>query len=301
MRVFVTGATGFVGTAVTRELIAHGHDVLGLARSEAGAQALTAMGARVHRGALEQPDTLQAGAKDCDGVIHTGFLHDFSRFAHACAMDKAAIEAMGLALAGANKPLIVTAGLASLDAPGAAALESDPAAPPSDAYPRASEAAASALSAQGIATSVMRLPPSVHGAGDHGFVPMLIDMARSKGVSAYIGAGDNGWPAVHVGDAARAFRLAVERGPSAETYHAVGEENLHFRQIAEAIGAGLGLPCASLSQDEARHHFGWFFPFASIDQPASSAQTRARLGWAPTGPGLLADIRTAGYFGDRTG
>ncbi len=300
MRVFVTGATGFVGAAVTRELITQGHDVLGLARSARSVGVLEAMGARAHRGALELPDTLQAGAKACDAVIHTGFLHDFSRFAQACAMDKAANEALGAAVAGKGKPLIVTAGLASLDSPGAAAVESDPASPPSDVYPRASEAAAAVLCAQGIATSVMRLPPSVHGSGDHGFVPMLIDMARKTGVSAYIGAGDNGWPAVHVGDAARAFRLAVERGPSAEVYHAVGEENLHFREIAQGIAAGLSLHCASLSQDQARAHFGWFFPFASIDQPASSAHTRARLGWAPSGPGLLADMRTAGYFGEET-
>ncbi|MEW6257257.1 MAG: SDR family oxidoreductase [Pseudomonadota bacterium] len=298
MRVFVTGATGFVGSAVTRELLAHGHEVLGLARTEQRAAALASMGAQAHLGALEQPDSLDAGARACDAVVHTGFLHDFLRFAQACTLDRIAIETLGAAIAGTHKPLIVTAGLASLDACGAVATESDPALPPSQTYPRASEAAASALSAQGIPTSVMRLPPSVHGQGDHGFVPLLIDLARTKGVSAHIGAGNNGWPAVHVKDAARAYRLAVERGPAADTYHAVAEETLPFRQIAEAIALGLSLPCVSLAPEEARTHFGWFFPFAAIDQPASSAQTRARLGWSPTGPGLLSDVRSAGYFSD---
>lgn len=297
MKVFVTGATGFVGSAVTRELLAHGHEVLGLARSDRGAEALRRMGAEVHPGDLQRPDTLRRGAQGADAIIHTGFVHDFARFPESCATDRQAIETLGAAIEGTGKAFIVTAGVASLDAAGPVAVETDAALPPSDRYPRASEAAAQVLSERGIPTAVMRLPPSVHGTGDHGFVPMLIDMARQKGRAAYVGEGANVWPAVHVHDAARAFRLAVERGPRAETFHAVAEQGIAFRRIAEAIAAGLGLPCVSLGADEARAHFGWFFGFACVNQPASSERTRAVLGWAPTGPNLLADIAEAGYFG----
>lgn len=296
MKVFVTGATGFVGTAVTRELLAHGHQVLGLARSDRGADALSRIGAEIIRGDLEVPETLRRGAEAAEAIIHTGFMHDFSRFAEACAIDRAAIETLGSAIEGSDKPLIVTAGVASLDAAGPLAMESDLALPPSAVYPRASEVAAQALTARGIPTGVMRLPPSVHGKGDHGFVPMLIDMARQKGRSAYIGEGSNAWPAVHVDDAARAFRLAVEAGPGAGTFHAVAEQGVPFRRIAETIAGGLGVPCVSLGEDEARNHFGWFFGFASVDQPTSSEKTRADLGWNSTGPDLLTDIVQAGYF-----
>lgn len=296
MKVFVTGATGFVGAAIVRELLAHGHQVLGLARSDRSADGLEKTGAGVLRGDLEIPETLHQGAKISDAVIHTGFVHDFSRFAEACAIDRRAIETLGAAIENTEKPLVVTAGVAFLNAAGPVAVETDPAFPPSDVYPRASEAAARALSERGIPTSVMRLPPSVHGKGDHGFVPMLIDIARRNGRSAYMGGADNVWPAVHVHDAARAFRLAVERGASAETYHAVAEQDVAFRKIAEAIANGLGVPCVPLSMEEAREHFGWFHGFASIDQPTSSERTRARLGWSPTGPDLLADIVQAGYF-----
>ncbi|MDX3930019.1 MAG: SDR family oxidoreductase [Shinella sp.] len=296
MKVFVTGATGFVGAAVVRELLAHGHQVLGLARSDRSADGLGKVGAEVLRGDLEIPETLRQGAKISDAVIHTGFVHDFSRFAEACAIDRTAIETLGAAIENTKKPLIVTAGVAFLDAAGPVAVEADPAFPPSDTYPRASDAAARALSDRGIPTSVMRLPPSVHGKGDHGFVPMLIDIARRNGRSGYIGDGNNAWPAVNVHDAALAFRLAVERGPSAETYHAAAEKGVPFRKIAEAIANGLGVPCVSLSAEEAREHFGWFFGFASIDQPVSSDWTRARLGWNPTRPDLLTDIVQAGYF-----
>jgi len=299
MKVFVTGATGFVGTAVVGELLAHGHEVLGLARSDGSATKLEKAGAAVLRGDLETPETLREGAVRCDAIVHAGFVHDFSRFPTACAIDRAAIETLGAAIAGTRKPLIVTAGVAFLDARGAVAVEADRSFPPSDAYPRASEAAAEALSDRGIPANVMRLPPSVHGPGDHGFVPMLIDIARRTGRSAYIGEGANAWPAVTVRDAARAFRLAVERGPGTDTYHAVAELAVPFRQIAEAIAAGLGLSCVSLSVEEARGHFGWFFDFASIDQPTSSEQTRTALGWSPTGPDLLTDVRQAGYFGAR--
>ncbi|MBS9478471.1 SDR family oxidoreductase [Ancylobacter radicis] len=299
MRVFVTGATGFVGSAVTAELLAHGHRVLGLARSDRSAEELGRVGAEVLRGNLQAPETLRQGAQLCEAVIHTGFIHDFSRFAEACAIDRAAIEALGAAIEGTAKPLIVTAGLASLNAPGPVALEVDAALPPSDSYPRASEAAARALAERGIRAGIMRLPPSVHGRGDHGFVPLLIDMARRKGRSACIGEGENAWPAVHVEDAARAFRLAVEHGPGTATFHAVAEEGIPFRQIAQAIAAGLGVPFVSLTPDEARDHFGWFVDFASMDQRASSRQTQATLRWSPSGPDLLTDIQEAGYFESR--
>lgn len=300
MKVFVTGATGFVGAAVVRELLAHGHQVLGLARSDRSADGLGKMGADVLRGDLEAPETLSQGAKMSDAVIHTGFVHDFSRFADACAIDRRAIETLGSTIDKTKKPLVVTAGTAFLDAADSVAIEADPAFTPSDTYPRASETAARALSDRGIPTSVMRLPPSVHGKGDHGFVPMLIDIARQEGLSAYIGEGKNAWPAVHVHDAARAFRLAVERSPSAETYHAVAEQGVPFRQIAEAIAVGLGVPCVALSAEEARNHFNWFYGFASIDQPTSSDRTRTHLGWIPTGPNLLADIAQGGYFTAQT-
>jgi nucleoside-diphosphate-sugar epimerase len=296
MKVFVTGATGFVGAAVVGELLAHGHQVLGLARSDRSADGLGRMGVEVLRGDLEAPETLRQGALTSDAVIHTGFVHDFSRFAAACAIDRTAIETLGAAVENTKKPLVVTAGVAFLDAAGPVAVEADPTFPPSDAYPRASDAAARALSDRGIPTNVMRLPPSVHGKGDHGFVPMLIDIARRTGRSAYIGDGDNAWPAVHVHDAARAFRLAVERGPSAEKYHAVAEQDVPFRKIAEAIANGLGVPCVSLSVEGARQHFGWFYGFASLGQRTSSDRTQARLGWNPTGPDLLTDILHAGYF-----
>lgn len=296
MRVFVTGATGFVGSAVTAELLTNGYRLLGLARSDGGTDHLRRAGAEVLRGDLEAPETLREGARTCDAIIHTGFVHDFSRYALSCAIDRAAIETLGAAIEGTGKPFIVTAGLAGLGGAGRAVAEGDVAPPPSDLYPRASDTAARALSARGVPTGIMRLPPSVHGRGDHGFVPMLIDMAREKGRSSYIGAGDNAWPAVHVSDAARAFRLAVERGPNAETYHAAGERGVPFREIAQAIADGLDLPCVSLSVDEARDHFGWFVRFTSLDQPASSERTQDLLGWNPTGPDLLTDIREAGYF-----
>lgn len=298
MRVFVTGATGFVGSAVTAELLAHGHDVLGLARAQERAAALERMGAQSLIGDLEAPETLQQGARACDAIIHTGFVHDFAHYAKCCAIDAAAIEAMGAAIAGIAKPFIVTAGLAGLGVAGRAVTEGDIAPPPSDAYPRASDATARQLSARGIPTAIMRLPPSVHGRGDHGFVPMLIEAARRQGRSAYVGDGDNVWPAVHVSDAARAFRLAIEQGPGAETFHAAGEAGIPFRAIADAIADGLDLPCVSLTGDEARAHFGWMLGFASMHQPVSSSRTQERLGWTPTGPGLLADIRDAGYFAD---
>lgn len=296
MKIFVTGATGFVGTAVTKELLANGHNVLGLARSDHSAEKLRQLGAGALLGDLESPEVLRYGATVSDAVIHLGFMHDFSRFAEACAIDRVAIEILGAAIENTKKPLIVTAGVTFLDAAGPITIESDQAFPPSDEYPRASEAAAKALSDQGIMTSVMRLPPSVHGVGDHGFIPFLIDIARQKGVSAYAGEGKNTWPAVHVHDAARAFCRAVECCSTNEVYHAVAEQGIPFRRIAETIAIGLGVPCVSLTEDEARDHFGWFFKFANIDQPTSSDKTRAQLGWRPTEVDLLTDLTEADYF-----
>lgn len=290
MRVFVTGATGFVGSAVVRELLSNGHQVLGLARSDDGAAALESAGADVVRGVLEDADALSRAAASADGVIHTAFNHDFSRFAESCDLDRRAIEALGEGLEGSDKPLLVTSGTARLAA-GRAAVETDlPVEGPG--LPRVSEATAAGLIAKGVRASTVRLAPSTHGAGDHGFVPMLIDIARRTGVSAYIGDGENRWSGVHRLDAARVYRLALERGVGGERYHAVAEEGVAFREIAAAIGRGLNLPVESRPAE----HFGWFALFAGMDALTSSAWTRETLGWTPTGPGLIADIETAGYF-----
>ncbi|TWI64502.1 nucleoside-diphosphate-sugar epimerase [Pseudoduganella lurida] len=290
MRVFVTGATGFVGSAIVKELLGAGHEVRGLVRSEEAATALSRTGAETYRGRLEDLDGLRRGVEGVDAVIHTAFNHDFSRFADSCAEDARVIAGLGVALEG--RPLIVTSGLARL-AQGRPATEDDAPAP---GFPRQSEAAAAAVRAESGKAWVMRLPPSVHGTGDHGFVPMLIDVARRTGVSAFVGDGGNLWSSTHRFDVARAYRLAVESGGSGP-WHAVAEEGIAFRDIAAAIGRGLGLPVKALAKEEAAAHFGWLAHFVADDMGASSARTQAALGWVPEQVGLLRDIDEGGYFG----
>ena len=294
MRVFLTGATGFVGTAVTQELIRAGHQVLGLTRSDKGTEALRAAGAEPHHGTLEDLDRLRLGAGTTDGTIHCAFIHDFSNFVKSCEIDRLAIETIGAALAGSDRPFLITSGLAghALDRP---VTEEDAAIP--DSMPRApSEGLALGMAARGVRAGVVRLAPSVHGAGDYGFVPMLINIAREKGVSAYIGDGSNRWPGVHRFDAASLYRLALEKGAAGWRYHGVADEGVPTREIAEVIGRRLDLPVKSVSAGEAQGHFGWIARFFSMHLTASSALTQERLDWHPTQPGLLADLDQDHYF-----
>jgi nucleoside-diphosphate-sugar epimerase len=290
MRVFVTGATGFIGSALVKELIAAGHQVLGLCRSNDKAAALAAAGADVHRGSIEDLDSLKDGAARSDGVIHLAFNHDFSKFAANCEADRRVITALGSVLTGSDRPFIVTSGTLMVKTdPGQPAKE-DGAVFTSDTISRAaSEEAVAALAANGVNASVVRLP-QVHDPFRQGLVSYAIMVAREKGVFAYIGDGRNRWPAAHVLDVARLYRLALENAEPGAKYHAVAEEGVPLRDIAEVLGPRLKLPVKSIAPEEAAAHFGWLAHFASVDAPASSEQTRKKLGWRPTGPGLLADL-----------
>ncbi len=295
MRVFVTGATGFIGSALIKELIDAGHQVLGLARSDAGANLLIAAGAEVHRGDLEDADSLRRAAAMSDGVIHTAFNHDFSKFVANCEADRRVIEAIGSVLVGSDRPLIVTSGTGIANTvPGQPARE-DGSTMSSGSSPRAaSEEAAASVAARGVNVSVVRLS-QIHDRVKQGLITSAVAVAREKGISAYVGDGLNRWPAAHVLDAVQLYRLALEKREAGSKYHAVAEEGIPLREIAEVVGRGLKVPVVSLSEEEAPAHFGWLSAFASRDLPASSAQTQERLGWHPTGPGLLADLEQMRY------
>ena len=291
MRVFITGATGFIGSRIVPELISAGHQVLGLARSDAGAQSLVANGAQALRGDLEDLESLRTGAAASDAVLHIAFRHDWTRFAESCELDKRAIEAIGAVLQGSSRPLIVSSGVGVAN--GRAATEDDPPLS-SPSLPRVSEVTAVALMEGGVHASVMRLP-QVHNTEKQGLITPLIAIARAKGVSAYIGDGHNRWPAAHVGDVARLYRLALEKGTAGARYHAVAEEGVPLKDIATAIGRGLDVPVISISPGQAQEHFGFLGFFAGRDAHISSAQTRTKLGWNPTGPDLLTDLGNMRY------
>jgi nucleoside-diphosphate-sugar epimerase len=296
MRVFLTGATGFIGSAIVPELVAAGHTVVGLARSDAGADSLARLGIESHRGDLSDVDGLAEAARASDGVIHTAFNHDWSVSREvASETDRRAVEAMAGALEGSGKPFVVTSGTAIV-AGSRTATEED--VPRPGVMRAASEEAVQAAAGRGVRASVVRLSPTVHGAGDHGFAHMLIDIARRTGISAYVGDGANRWPAVHRLDAARLFRLALEKAAPGARLHGVAEEGVSMREIAQTIGAGLGVPVRSLTIEEAQAHFDWFARFVAIDNPTSSAITRSSLGWRPREPELLTDMRDSGYFNE---
>ncbi len=294
MRVFLTGANGFIGSRVVAELIDAGHQVLGLTRSDAGARWLEQAGAEVHRGTLEDPDSLAAGAARADAVIHTAFDHDFSRFVENCDKDRRAIEAMGAALAGSDRPLIITSGI-GMGSPGPGELAVEDVFDRDNFNPRRlSELTGEAIAQRGVSVAIVRLP-QVHDTVKQGLITPAIEMARATGLSAYVGDGTNRWSAAHVSDVARLYRLALEHHYAGARWHAVDEEGVSVREVAEVVGAGLGVPVRSLPGDEAAAHFGWFAAFAGLDMPASSAWTRERLGWTPSGPGLIEDLRAMDY------
>jgi nucleoside-diphosphate-sugar epimerase len=293
MKVFITGASGFVGTAVTKELVDAGHSVVGLARSEESAHKLTAMGVDVLRGTIEDVELLSKTAQEVDAVIHLAYIHDFSNYQASALTDKKAIDSIGEALVGSNKPFIVTAGTAGI-AVGRVATEHDLVDPNS---PRFSESAALAYADRGVRVSVLRLPPSVHGISDmHGFIPTLIGIARAKGSSGYPVDGVNRWAAVHVSDAAALYRLALESAPAGSRLQAVGDEGITTKNIAELIGKHLDLPVQSIPQDQINMHFGWIGMFFALDIPATSVITQELLDWHPTHPGLVEDLESGFYF-----
>ncbi|MGF6873099.1 SDR family oxidoreductase [Paraburkholderia sp. MM5477-R1] len=294
MRIFLTGATGFIGSALVPELIEAGHQVVGMTRSDQGAQALSAAGAEVHRGTLEDTDSLRSGAAKADAVVHLAFDHDFSHFVENCEKDKRAIAALGSALAGSDRPLLITSGtgVGSRDNGQPATEDVFNTSHPNSRI--GSELAGNVQLEAGVNVSVMRLP-QVHNPYRQGLITPLIQIARDKGVCAYVEEGRNRWPAGHLSDVVRLYLLAIERGERGARYHAVGEEGVSAREIAEALGRGLKLPVVSIARGEAQAYFGWMAMFAALDMPASSAQTQARLGWRPTGPTLLADLNEARY------
>jgi nucleoside-diphosphate-sugar epimerase len=296
MRVFLTGATGFIGSTIVPELINAGHQVLGLTRSDAGAKSLAAAGAEVHRGNLEDLESLRSGAAQSDGVIHCAFDHDFSNFVANCEKDRRAIEALGAALAGSDRPLVITSGTGMGNAAHGQPATEDVFNSNHPNPRKASELTGASMLAAGVNVSVVRLP-QVHDTVRQGLITPAVAIAREKGVSAYVGDGLNRWPAAHVLDVARLYRLALEKREAGAKYHAVAEEGIAVRNIAEVIGKGLKVPVVAMSPEQAAGHFGWLAPFAGMDIPASSAQTQKRLGWHPTGPGLIADLEHMRYFG----
>lgn len=298
MRIFVTGATGFVGTAVVKELINAGHEVVGLARSDEAAKSLISGGVQVHKGDLNDLKSLQIGAANADGIIHTAFNHDFSKFRGNCETDRRVIELFGTILAGSERPLIVTSAIGILPQGHLVTEETVPASGPGADLRAASEEVAIATAKKGVRSSVIRLAPTVHGEGDHNFIPTLIRLAKEKGISAYIGEGNNRWPAVHRLDAANLFRLVLENGVAGSRYHAVSEKGITFREIASVIGHQLNIPIVSIAPDEAENHFGWFARFALMDIPASSQLTMEQLAWNPTHHGLIQDLSLSHYFKD---
>jgi nucleoside-diphosphate-sugar epimerase len=297
MRVFVTGATGFIGEAVVQELLSAGHQVLGLARSDKGAESLAALGVEVHRGSLDDLDSLKRGASASDGVVHLAFIHDFSDYEGNCRVDRLAIETMGAALAGSNRPLIITSGTLMLPYGRLATEEDTPDLTNAAAAARgASELLALSFVSRGVRASVVRLPPTNHGDGDHGFISLLITIAREKGVSVYIGDGLNRWPATHRLDAARVFQLALDKGSAGSTFHAVAEEGVSIKDIATIIGKQLNVPVVSKTKEEAQQHFGWLAFALVADNPTSSAKTREQLEWTPVNPALISDLKEGTYF-----